>query len=103
MYPLPLSWCVYRSPDWYVTSMQAPRRARKMYKPGDTAPVSGVYMVVHQGHRENHEVVILRGEQLPTCRGCHDAVRFQVKRQASHITHDWDFAGPGSVVLSVRR
>jgi hypothetical protein len=74
-----------------------------MYKPGETAPVSGVYTVFHQGHRENHEVVILRGEELPPCRGCKAEVRFQVKRQSSHVTHDWDFAGPGSPVMSVRR
>ncbi len=82
---------------------QAPRRARRMYKPGETAPVSGIYTVLHQTHRENHEVVILRGEELPFCRSCQVEVRFQVKQQASHVTHDWDFAGPGSLVLSVRR
>ncbi len=83
--------------------MQAPRRARRLYKPGEAAPVSGIYTVQHHAHRENHEVVILRGEELPACRSCKAEVRFYVKHQASHVTHDWDFAGPGCLVLSVRR
>jgi hypothetical protein len=70
------------------------RRFRRAYLPGEMAPVTGVYRVVHQEHRPDHDAVIIRGENLPACRRCKGAVQFIVQSQASHITHDFDFAGP---------
>jgi hypothetical protein len=57
------------------------------------APISGVYMVVHELHRQPHEALIVRGEVLPACRICKLDVRFRVVEAMSHLTHDWDFAG----------
>lgn len=70
------------------------RRFRRAYAPGEMAPVTGVYRVVHQEHRPDYDAVLIRGEQFPACRTCKAAVRFIVQTQASHILHDFDFAGP---------
>jgi len=68
-----------------------PRR----FRPGELAPVTGIYLVRHnRQHRPTHEAVIVRGEQLPSCRTCQSHISYEVLRVASHITHDWDFSAP---------
>jgi len=74
--------------------------AKRKFKPGDLAPITGVYMVVHGSvHRPPHEAVIIRGEQLPACRTCKLDVYFTVVQPMSHITHDWDFSGPEHLII----
>jgi hypothetical protein len=80
----------------------APRRAKRVYKPGEHAPVTGIYLVNHGHHRPPHRVIVLRGELLPPCRTCKAEVLFTIEQQASHVTHDFDFAGPGSLMLVTR-
>jgi hypothetical protein len=63
------------------------------------APVTGIYRVIHQEHRANHDAVVIRGEEFPPCRTCRAAVRFTVHSQASYITHDMDFAGPSLQIV----
>jgi hypothetical protein len=73
---------------------------RKRLRPGDLAPITGIYLVNHGvRHRDRHEVVIIRGEQLPTCRTCKLNVSFEIVRPVSHLTHDWDFSGPYNLVV----
>jgi len=74
-----------------ATSSRNPRPA---LRPGEMAPVTGIYRVVHQEHRPDHDAVVIRGENFPACRTCKGAVRFIVQTQASHLMHDFDFAGP---------
>ena len=74
--------------------MASARAAESRFCPGDIAPISGLYEVTHQDHREPHLVTVIRGEVLPPCRACRAAVRFRVMQAASHVTHDWDFSGP---------
>ncbi len=57
-------------------------------------PVSGIYRVLHDGHRADHEVLAIRGEEFPACRICKVEVKFQVSRVTPHVTHDFDLAGP---------
>ncbi len=84
--------------------MPSARKAPKVYGPGEFAPVTGVYIVEHLGgHRTPHEVVIIRGEELPACRYCRAKVEFTVKLQASHVTHDIDFSGPTGLTLVHRQ
>ena len=64
------------------------------FRPGEHAPISGVYQVVHRQHREPHEVLILRGEELPSCRICRADVRFVAVNPVPHYGHDWDLTGP---------
>jgi hypothetical protein len=82
--------------------MASPATGRRLYRPGEHAPVTGIYRVTHAEHRAPHRAIVLRGEVFPLCRTCKDAVTFTVAHQASHITHDFDFAGPGALVLTRR-
>ena len=66
-------------------------------RPGQLAPISGIYKVVHLRHRANHEVVAIGGEEFPPCRTCQASVRFYLKHVASHMTHDLDLTGPLSL------
>jgi hypothetical protein len=73
---------------------------KKKLRPGDLAPVTGIYMVTHEPrHREPHDAVIIRGEQLPVCRTCLTNASYEVVNAISHITHDWDFSGPQSLAI----
>jgi hypothetical protein len=73
---------------------------KKKFRPGELAPITGIYLVMHgTGHRDPHEVVVIRGEQLPTCRTCKVNLLFEIVRPVSHITHDWDFSGPYNLVV----
>jgi len=78
--------------------MSPSHSSSRTYKPGDVVPVSGMYRVLHgpEHGRDSHVVVAIRGEQFPPCRVCRQQVSFTIQRQASHCTHDWDFAGPAS-------
>ena len=74
--------------------------ARKKFRPGGLAPITGVYAVTHGvRHRDRHEVVIIRGEQLPACRTCKLNVTYEIVRPISHVTHDWDFSGPPNLAV----
>jgi len=78
--------------------------SKKRFRPGELAPITGVYLVKHGiSHRESHEVVIIRGEQLPACRACKLNVAFEIIRPISHITHDWDFSGPHNLRVMPKR
>lgn len=76
------------------------RKSYKKFRPGELAPITGVYLV-HHGlrHREPHEVVIIRGESLPACRTCKLNTQFEIVKAISHVTHDWDFSGPNNLTV----
>jgi hypothetical protein len=61
----------------------------EIFKPGDTVPHSGIYLVTHDpNHAEAHEVTCVYGKKFPPCRGC-DHPRFKLIRAAHHIeTHE---------------
>jgi hypothetical protein len=65
--------------------------AEKVFKPGEKAPQSGIYKVLHYQHRLYHEVTILAGQSLPACRRCGNEVRFQLVSFASPVDEDADF------------
>ncbi len=65
--------------------------AEQVYKPSQAVPVSGVYRVDHNGHREAHEATLLHGETFPVCALCGEAVRFTLKHRAKSIRSDKDF------------
>jgi hypothetical protein len=53
---------------------------RPIFRTGELIPESGIYRVVHAGHRLPHEVTLLRDEYFPKCAKCHDAVAFELVR-----------------------
>ncbi len=65
--------------------------AEHVYRPSELVPVSGVYRVDHNEHREAHEATLLEGEVFPACAVCEDNVRFMLKYRATSIHLDKDF------------
>ena len=60
------------------------------FKPGDTAPVSGIYDVIHdtldgQEHTHSHQITAIRGKVFPPCRACQNWVRYRLHLAAEHI------------------
>ena len=80
---------------------QAQKHAQ-LHRPGDTAQVSGVYRVYHQGHRKDHDVIMLTGETFPACRNCRRLVAFELMSPVEHVALDWDFTGPNLQLIHSR-
>jgi hypothetical protein len=75
--------------------MQVTAMAENVFKPGEKAPQSGIYKVLHYQHRLYHEVTVLAGQSLPSCRRCGKDVRFQLVSSAVPVEDDADFQAPG--------
>ena len=76
-----------------------------LYRPGDAAPSSGVYVVSHDcldgiEHAAPHEVTIIQGKPFPPCRVCQQHVRFRLACAATHIDADPLFRPPEKVSCS---
>ncbi|MCI0348606.1 MAG: hypothetical protein L0Z53_04200 [Acidobacteriales bacterium] len=65
--------------------------AEQAFKPGESVPQSGLYLVQHAGHRADHEATLFQGEQFPACAQCDLAVRFTLLRAVGPISSDSDF------------
>jgi PilZ domain len=92
-----------RSPglEWAEEKLMGTKPRR--YHPGELAPVSGIYRITHYaGHRDPHEAILIRGEEFPICRACHRNVSFEMTRNLSHATHDWDFAGVTGLTVALK-
>lgn len=61
---------------------------------GQAAPCSGFYRVIHDEHRPDHLVCVVKGDVFPACRKCTARVRFQLWIEAAYVTQDWDLSGP---------
>jgi hypothetical protein len=68
-------------------------RMAQEFKPGENVPSSGVYRVLHKGHRNGHDATLREGEQFPTCAVCEREVRFRLVQSAKLIDRDVDFVG----------
>lgn len=67
-----------------------------LYVAGEHVCISGVYQVVHLGHRPPHEVWVRAEETFPHCHSCGDKVIFKFMGRATeqlceHISSDRDF------------
>ena len=62
--------------------------AEQVFKPGENVPQSGLYLVVHDNHRADHEASLFQGEQFPACAQCDVGVRFKLIRAASPEADD---------------
>ena len=64
-------------------------------KPGDQAPASGIYKVVHDGkHAKEHEVTAVIGEPFPQCKICGRHPKFILIRAAHHVCRHEYFKPP---------
>lgn len=58
----------------------------ELYQPGDKAPCSGVYRVMHAlRHSSAHNVLALYGDAFPSCLECIDEVRFELVQSAVYL------------------
>ena|SRR5579859_123661 len=62
------------------TGPTAAKQERRKFISGETVCESGIYQVVHEGHRLPHEVTMLSGQIFPPCSKCADAVYFHLVR-----------------------
>jgi hypothetical protein len=74
------------------TDVPTPADLREL-KPGDKAPVSGFYEVIHdkldgEDHALPHLVTALAGTTFPPCRVCRGEVRFSLHRAAENVKTD---------------
>jgi hypothetical protein len=57
------------------------------YSVGQSAPVSGVYRVLHdRNHRQPHEITMVAGRTFPPCDYCGNGVRYELVRRTEHLT-----------------
>jgi len=70
--------------DMNLSRHDAPA-ARQIYSPGDTAPYSGIYLVIHDHGDLRHYVTISYGDMLPACPNCTSPVRFELRFSAVHV------------------
>lgn len=64
---------------------------RDTFRPGERAPESGIYRVVHYAHRLPHDVTIPKDTMLPPCGHCGERARFVFLHPAPVMTDDYDF------------
>jgi hypothetical protein len=56
------------------------------YKPGDKAPDSGIYKVVHdRNHKQPHEITMIKGKEFPPCPGCTSGPQYTLVRKTEHL------------------
>lgn len=78
-------------------------REHQYHRPGELVPSSGLYEVIHDGHRPPHKVIALRSDKFPPCRTCGEELRFLALQAVSYINHDMDLAGPLAWIAGKKR
>ena len=73
---------------------------RDTFRPGEMAPESGVYRVVHHAHRLPHDVTIEKGTAFPACVRCDARARFVFLQAAPFVRDDYDFGAPQKKVVN---
>jgi hypothetical protein len=56
--------------------------SKRLHQPGERVPTTGIYKVLHQGHREAHDVVLRTSDRFPSCQQCGSNVRFELVHAA---------------------
>ncbi len=69
---------------------------RDTFHPGERAPESGIYRVLHYQHRLPHDVTIPKETVLPRCGHCGERVRFVDLHAAPFMSDDYDFRDPST-------
>ena len=69
-----------------------------LYVPGERVRTTGVYEILHQGHRAAHEAFLWQDDAFPRCQQCGGSVIFRLVLPArapvcEHVSADQDFSG----------
>lgn len=72
------------------------KRDSSWFRPGMTAPASGLYRIHHYAHRMSHTVIVVAGTAFPRCKGCGDMVQFAPLIAGEPIESDRDLAESNS-------
>ena len=69
-----------------------------LYLPGERVRVTGVYEILHSGHRASHGALLWEDDSFPPCRRCGRNVIFRLVNPAKepigeHVSADRDFTG----------
>ena len=72
------------------------------YGPGEPAPESGMYRVVHEGnHKPEQEVAMVKGGMFLPCAGCAGGPRYRLVREVPALM-DAEHGGLAALVLNDR-
>lgn len=72
----------------------SPSHSPQQFAPGDRVRESGIYRVLHDGHRPVHAVCAVKGDTFPDCRQCKQQVRYELWMEADYLNQDWDLGAP---------
>jgi len=64
---------------------------RETFRPGEKAPESGIYRVLHHAHRMPHDVTVEQGTVFPHCLRCGERARFVYLQGICFLRNDCDF------------
>ena len=67
------------------------RSDKGTYRPGQQAPQTGLFRVVHYQHRLPHNAVMRKGDRFPLCNKCGDRVAFSLSETVHSLNADEDF------------
>src|SRR5882672_10049805 len=68
------------------------KRGQKLpFRTGEPIPESGIYRVIHEGHRLPHEVSLFSDQVFPRCAKCNDAVKFELIQAATDLLNEHGF------------
>lgn len=66
-----------------------PVKVGDIFKQGEKVRASGIYEVLHHGHKlPDHEVTCVLGKRFPPCRTCKDKVEYKAVHLAFHAEND---------------
>jgi len=66
--------------------MPKAKRTAEKFRPGQSVPDTGIYLVSHRGHRAAHQAILLKNETFPRCSKCGESVRFQLVRASRPVS-----------------
>jgi hypothetical protein len=82
---------------------KAGKAPSQFFRVGDEIPKSGVYRVLHAGHRVSHEALLLAGEKFPRCSQCQSDVHFELLRAVPQIANDENVIRVYEIPIPVRK
>ncbi len=73
-----------------------------LFVPGERVRITGVYEVLHQGHRAPHQGFLSEGDRFPDCQRCGGNVIFRLVRPVKELTCNHVNADEGFLRLATK-